>query len=145
MVPVSVATANQYADTPSGIPDPATKGPDWWQIGTEGGFMPKPVVVPQQPIGNNLNAAFFNVGVVNQHALFLGSAERADVIVDFTGQEGKTFILYHDSPAPVPAGAAPYDFYTGNGNQMDAAPTTQPGYGPPVPSCDRVGQHRYPT
>ena len=29
MVPVSVAPANQYADTPSGIPDPATAGPDW--------------------------------------------------------------------------------------------------------------------
>ena len=55
MVPVSVAPANQYADTPSGIPDPATAGPPWIQIGTEGGFMPAPVVVPQQPIGYNLN------------------------------------------------------------------------------------------
>jgi FtsP/CotA-like multicopper oxidase with cupredoxin domain len=132
MVPVSVAPANQYADTPSGIPDPGTKGPDWIMIGTEGGFMPKPVVVPQQPIGYNLDPAFFNFGVVNQHSLFLGSAERADVIVDFTGLAGKTLILYNDSPAPVPAGAAPYDYYTGNANQMDAggAPTTQPGYGP---------------
>ena len=132
MVPVSTAPANQYADTPSGIPAPATKGPDWWLIGTEGGFLPKPVVVPQQPVGYNLDPAFFNFGVVNQHSLFLGSAERADVIVDFTGQGGKTFILYNDSPAPVPAGASPYDFYTGSPNQMDAggAPTTQPGYGP---------------
>ena len=29
-------------------------------IGTEGGFMPKPVVVPQQPIGYNLDPAYFN-------------------------------------------------------------------------------------
>ncbi len=29
MVPVSVAPANQLADTPSGLPDPATKGPEW--------------------------------------------------------------------------------------------------------------------
>ena len=132
MVPVSVAPANQYADTPSGIPDLTTAGPPWILIGTEGGFMPKPVVVPQQPIGYNLDPAYFSFGLVNQKSLFLGSAERADVVVDFTGQDGKTFILYNDSPAPVPAGASPYDFYTGSPNQMDAggAPTTQPGYGP---------------
>jgi FtsP/CotA-like multicopper oxidase with cupredoxin domain len=132
MVPVSVAPANQFADTPSGIPDPTTKGPDWVMIGTEGGFMPKPVVVPQQPIGYNTDTAYFSFGLVNQHSLFLGSAERADVVVDFSGYAGKTLILYNDSPAPVPAGAAPYDFYTGNGNQMDGggAPNTQPGYGP---------------
>jgi FtsP/CotA-like multicopper oxidase with cupredoxin domain len=132
MAPVSVAPANQYADTPSGIPDPRFKGPDWIQIGTEGGFKPKPVVIPSQPIGYNLDPAFFNFGNVNQHSLFLGAAERADVVVNFAGYAGKTLILYNDSPAPVPAGAAPYDFYTGNGNQMDGggAPNTYPGYGP---------------
>ena len=117
---------NQFADWPSGIPDPATKGPDWIMIGTEGGFMPKPVVLPQKPVGWNLNPAYFNFGVVNQHSLFLGSAERADVVVDFSGYAGKTLILYNDSPAPVPAGATPYDYYTGAPNQMDAggSPTT---------------------
>jgi FtsP/CotA-like multicopper oxidase with cupredoxin domain len=132
MVPVSVAPENQYADTPSGIPDPATKGPDWILIGTEGGFMPKPIVVPQQPIGFNLDPAYFAFGIVNQYSLFLGSAERADVVVDFSRYAGRTLILYNDSPAPVPAGAAPYDYYTGSPNQMDSggAPTTQPGYGP---------------
>jgi FtsP/CotA-like multicopper oxidase with cupredoxin domain len=132
MVPVSVAPANQYADTPSGIPDPTTAGPKWIQIGTEGGFMPEPIEVPQQPIGYNLDPAYFNFGIVNQHSLFLGSAERADVIVDFSAYAGKTLILYNDSPAPVPAGAAPYDFYTGDGNLMDSggAPNTLPGYGP---------------
>jgi len=132
MVPVSVAPANQYADTPSGIPDPLTKGPDWIMIGTEGGFLPKPVVVPSQPIGYNLDPAYFAFGIVNQYSLFLGSAERADVVVDFSAYAGKTLILYNDSPAPVPAGAAPYDFYTGNGDQVDGggAPNTQPGFGP---------------
>jgi FtsP/CotA-like multicopper oxidase with cupredoxin domain len=132
MVPVSVAPANQYADTPSGIPDPSTKGPDWIMIGTEGGFMPKPVVVPQQPIGYNLDPAYFAFGLVNQHSLFLGSAERADVVVDFSAFAGKTLILYNDSPAPVPAGAAVYDYFTGDGNQMDGGgpPNTLPGYGP---------------
>jgi FtsP/CotA-like multicopper oxidase with cupredoxin domain len=134
MAPISVAPANQFADWPSGIPDPdpTMKGPDWIMIGTEGGFMPKPVVVPQQPIGWNLNMAAFNFGVVNQHSIFLGSAERADVIVDFSAYAGKTLILYNDGPAPVPAGASQYDYYTGSPNQMDTggAPTTQPGYGP---------------
>jgi FtsP/CotA-like multicopper oxidase with cupredoxin domain len=132
MVPVSVAPANQYADTPSGIPDPTTAGPPWIQIGTEGGFTPAPVVIPQQPIGYNLDPAYFNFGIVNQHSLFLMSAERADVIVDFSSYSGKTLILYNDSPAPVPAGAAPYDNYTGDGNLMDSggAPNTLPGYGP---------------
>ncbi|MDF1555610.1 MAG: hypothetical protein P1P84_21235 [Deferrisomatales bacterium] len=132
MVPVSVAPANQFADTPSGIPDPTTAGPPWIQIGTEGGWLPAPVVVPQQPIGWNVDMAFFNFGVVNQHSIFLGSAERADVVVDFSAYAGKTLILYNDAPAPVPAGAAPYDHYTGDGNQMDAGgpPNTLPGYGP---------------
>ena len=124
--------ANQYADWPSGIPDPATKGPDWIQIGTEGGFLPKPVVVPQQPIGWNLNPTTFNFGNVNQHSLLLGSAERADVVVDFSAYAGKTLILYNDAPAAFPAGVPTYDYYTGVANQMDVggAPTTQPGYGP---------------
>ena len=132
MVPVGVAPANQFADTPSGIPDPATAGPPWIQIGTEGGFVPAPVVVPQQPIGYNLDPAYFNFGVVNQHSLFLMPAERADVIVDFSAFAGHTLILYNDSPAPVPAGAVPYDNFTGDGNGMDGggAPNTQPGYGP---------------
>ena len=132
MVPVSVAPANQFADTPSGIPDPATAGPPWIQIGTEGGFTPAPVVIPQQPIGYNLDPAYFNLGIVNQHSLFLMAAERSDVIVDFSAFAGKTLILYNDAPAPVPAGAAPYDNYTGDGNLMDSggAPNTQPGYGP---------------
>ena len=90
---------------PSGIPDPTTKGPDWILIGTEGGFMPKPVVVPQQPIGWNLDPAYFNFGIVNQHSLLLGSAERADVVVDFSQYAGKTLILYNDAPAAFPAGA----------------------------------------
>ena len=132
MVPISVAPANQYADWPSGIPDSTTKGPDWIQIGTEGGFLPAPVVVPQQPIGWNLNPTLFNFGVVNQHSLLLGTAERADVVVDFSAYAGKTLILYNDAPAAFPAGVSVYDYYTGTPDQTGngGAPTTQPGYGP---------------
>ena len=131
MVPAA-GLPNQLADTPSGVPDPATEGPDWIQIGTEGGFLPKPAVVPSQPIGWNLNPTTFNFGNVNQHSLLLGSAERADVVVDFSAYAGKTLILYNDAPAAFPAGVPSYDYFTGNPDQMDTggAPTTQPGYGP---------------
>ncbi|MGB8929769.1 MAG: hypothetical protein WCC48_00815 [Anaeromyxobacteraceae bacterium] len=132
MVPVGVAPANQYAQWPSGIPDPATKGPDWILIGTEGGFVPSPLVVPSQPVGWNLNPTTFNYGVVNQHSLLLGSAERADVVVDFSAYAGKTLVLYNDAPAAFPAGVPVYDYFTGVPSQLDVggAPTTQPGYGP---------------
>ncbi|MCJ7797960.1 MAG: hypothetical protein MUQ56_14575, partial [Thermoleophilia bacterium] len=132
MVPVSVNPAYQFADTASGIPDPTAAGPPWIQIGTEGGFTPAPVVVPQQPIGFNMNTGQFNFSIVTQHSLYLQPAERADVIVDFSGKGGQTFIIYNDSPAPIPAGAAAYDFYTGDGDQTSSggAPSTLPGYGP---------------
>ncbi len=131
MVPVGNAP-NQLADIPSGLPDPATKGPDWIQIGTEGGFLPTPVVIPSQPIGYNTDPTTFNVGNVNQHSLLLGTAERADVVVDFSAYAGKTLILYNDAPAAFPAGVSTYDYYTGTPDQTDVggAPTTQPGYGP---------------
>ena len=41
--------------------------------------MPAPVVVPQQPIGFNMNTGQFNFSIVNQHSLYLLPAERADV------------------------------------------------------------------
>jgi FtsP/CotA-like multicopper oxidase with cupredoxin domain len=131
MVPVNGAP-NQYAEWPSGIPNPATAGPSWIQIGTEGGFLPAPVVIPPTPIGWNLNPTLFNFGTVNQHSLLLGSAERADVVVDFSAYAGKTLILYNDAPAAFPAGVPAYDYFTGVANQMDVggAPTTLPGYGP---------------
>jgi FtsP/CotA-like multicopper oxidase with cupredoxin domain len=131
MIPVNGAP-NQYADWPSGIPNPANAGPKWIQIGTEGGFLPAPVEIPQIPVGWNLNPTLFNFGVVNQHSLLLGSAERADVVVDFSAYAGKTLILYNDAPAAFPAGVPVYDYFTGVASQMDTggAPTTQPGYGP---------------
>jgi FtsP/CotA-like multicopper oxidase with cupredoxin domain len=115
-----------------GVPDPATAGPAWIQIGTEGGFLPEPVVIPPQPINWNMNATAFNVGNVTDHSLLLGVAERADVLVDFSQYAGKTLILYNDAPAAFPALDPRYDYYTGDPNQTDTggAPTTQPGFGP---------------
>jgi len=115
-----------------GVPDPRTVGPEFIQIGTEGGFLPAPVVIPNQPITWNLNAKTFNYGNVLDHALALGPAERADVIVDFSAFAGKTLILYNDGTAAWPAYDPRYDYYTGDPDNTDSggAPTTQPGYGP---------------
>ena len=117
-----------------GVPDPITKGPDWIQIGTEGGFLPAPVVIPSQPITWNLNPTSFNFGNVVDHSPLVGTAERADVIVDFSQYAGKTLILYNDAPAAFPARDPRYDYYTGNPDQTDTggSPSTQAGFGPNI-------------
>jgi spore coat protein A len=51
------------------------------QIGTDGGFLPTPVQL---------------------NKLLLGPAERADLIIDFTGFEGKTVTLSNSAAAPFP-------------------------------------------
>jgi FtsP/CotA-like multicopper oxidase with cupredoxin domain/uncharacterized protein YutD len=115
-----------------GVPDPSRKGPSFIQIGTEGGYLPAPVVVENQPVTFIGNAQAFNFGNVDKHALLLGPAERADVIIDFSQYAGKTIILYNDAPAAFPAADPRVDYYTYDVNQIDTggAPTTQPGYGP---------------
>ena len=107
------------------------KGPAWIQIGTEGGFLPTPVVVPAQPTTWITDPTRFDVGNVDQHSLLLAPAERADVVVDFSQFRGKTLILYNDAPAAFPARVPGYDYYTGGPDMTPAgAPTTLPGYGP---------------
>jgi FtsP/CotA-like multicopper oxidase with cupredoxin domain len=115
-----------------GVPDPDMTGPSFIQIGTEGGFLPAPVVVSNQPIDWNLNPTTFNFGNISSHALLLGPAERADVLVDFSAFAGETLILYNDAPAAFPALDTRYDYYTGNPDQTGGggAPSTQVGYGP---------------
>jgi FtsP/CotA-like multicopper oxidase with cupredoxin domain len=114
-----------------GIPDANKLGPQMIQIGTEGGFLPTPVVLDNIPLGWQLDPGMITVNNVKEHNLFLGCAERADVIVDFSQFAGKTLILYTDSPAPVPAGDPRVDYYTGNPDQTaeGGAPSTLPGYG----------------
>lgn len=51
------------------------------QIGSDGGFLPSPAKL---------------------YKFLLGPAERADVIVDFSGLEGKTVTLTNDASAPYP-------------------------------------------
>src|SRR5262249_25054370 len=69
---------------------------------------------------------------VSVHGLWLGPAERADAIVDFTKFAGKTLILYNDAPAPAPAQDGRVDYFTGDGDQtpIGGAPNTLPGFGP---------------
>jgi FtsP/CotA-like multicopper oxidase with cupredoxin domain len=116
-----------------GVPDPAVSGPKFIQIGTEGGLLPKPVEITNQPVGYNYNRRDIVVLNVQNKSLFLGPAERADVIVDFSQvPAGSKLIMYSDAPAPVPAFDTRLDYYTGDPDQTDTggAPTTQPGYGP---------------
>ena len=117
---------------PTPVQGSATAGPDWIQIGTEGGFLPAPVVVDgQQPTTWITDPTRFDVGNVDQHSLLLAPAERADVIVDFSQFAGKTLILYNDAPAAFPARVPSYDYYTGAPDLSPiGAPAILPGYGP---------------
>lgn len=130
--PVELAAAQT---DPVVFPTPDTTwspaGPSWIQIGTEGGFLPAPVVVPAQPTTWITDPTRFDVGNVDLHSLLLAPAERADVIVDFSQYRGKTLILYNDAPAAFPARVPGYDYYTGGPDlSPSGAPTTLPGYGP---------------
>ena len=67
--------------------------------------------------------------------LFLGPAERADVIVDFTNFAGQTLILYNDAPTAFPALDPHYDYYTGAPDRTDIggyAIAIPPGVGPNI-------------
>jgi FtsP/CotA-like multicopper oxidase with cupredoxin domain len=124
--------------TPDLTQSPA--GPDWIQIGNEGGFLPAPVVVDGQQVTTWItDPTRFDVGNVDQHSLLLAPAERADVIVDFSGFRGKTLILYNDAPAAFPARVSSYDYYTGDPDLSPAgAPSTIAGYGPNTRTIMRV-------
>jgi FtsP/CotA-like multicopper oxidase with cupredoxin domain len=119
---------------PGGLPDPRNIGPDFIQIGTEGGLLPTPAVLPVTPVGYVQNKRDITVGSIgpNEHTLLLGPAERGDVIIDFSQFAGKTLILYSDSPAPVPAGDPRNDYYTAGPDMTSqgGTPPTQPGFGP---------------
>ena len=120
-----------------GVPDPSFAGPDWVVIGTEGGFLPKPAVIPAQPINYVYDRGNIVVLNVDTHSLLIGPAERSDVVVDFAKFAGSTLILYNDAPAPVPAGDPRYDLYTGDvdfswatGDGTGGPASTIAGYGP---------------
>lgn len=120
---------------PNVFPTPDTTlspaGPNWIQIGSEGGFLPAPAVISPRPITWITDPTRFDVGNVDQTSLALAPAERADVIVDFSQYAGKTLILYNDAPAAYPARVSSYDYYTGAPDLSPiGAPPVLPGYGP---------------
>ncbi|BBI99716.1 hypothetical protein FGKAn22_14090 [Ferrigenium kumadai] len=137
-----------------GVPDPSTAGPDIVQVGSEGGFLPAPAVIPSTPIGYEFNRRSVTVLNVLTYGLYLAPAERADAVIDFSGYcPGTKLILYNDAPAPVPGFDPRADYYTGNPDltAVGGAPSTLPGYGPntrtimrfeisgaPVPGCVRA-------
>jgi FtsP/CotA-like multicopper oxidase with cupredoxin domain len=83
-------------------------GPPVWLIGTDGGFLNAPVKLDDpangpnacagSPVGNNMDV---DAGAT---CLFLAPAERADVIIDFAGQAGKTFTMKNFAVIPFPSG-----------------------------------------
>jgi spore coat protein A, manganese oxidase len=118
-----------YADSTGMEADLTKAGPAFVQIGTEGGFLPLPVLLnnPPQPIG------FDASGNANRYTLLLAPGERADVVIDFSKvAPGSKLILYSDAPAPFPGGDPRNDYFTGDPDQRDqgGAASTQTGYGP---------------
>jgi spore coat protein A len=92
-------------------------GPPIYQIGTEGGYLVKEVVHP------NTRPADV-VGFKGN--LYIGCAERPDCVIDFTGCEGKEYILYNDLSGPYPGGDPINDFYAGNPDTPQAQVGTSP-------------------
>lgn len=94
------------------------KGPDFLVIGTEGGFLSKPALVPS-------NIPFTPATITG--SLITAPAERWDLIVDFSAFANKKVILYNDAPAPFPMGVPVNDYFPGA--PKNPAVTT-PGFGP---------------
>ena len=125
---------------PTPVHNAATNGPDWIVIGSEGGFLPAPVVVDgQQETTWITDPTRFDVGNVDKHSLLIAPAERSDVVVDFSKFAGKTLIMYNDAPAAFPARVPSYDYYTGQPDlSPNGPPVVLPGYGPNTRTIMRV-------
>ncbi len=100
-----------------GKPDFTKPGPAWLVIGTEGGFLAKPVSVPA---GRLVYTIVPNAGpLLNPAApggsLIVAPAERFDVVLDLNGKGGKKYILYNDAPGPYPTGAPENDYPNAGG------------------------------
>ncbi len=106
----------QLQDEKGLLPENGGKVPAIWQIGSDGGLFDNPVninsFVPytfspaNTPCAGNTVASCGASAIFSAPRLFLASAERADIIIDFSGYEGKTLTLVNDSPAPFPGNGA---------------------------------------
>ena len=120
----------------------ATGDSSFLQIGTEGGFLAKPVKVPcSQPfIFQTLPDPLTGQTDPSQilKSLIVAPAERPDLIVDFSNYApGTKVVLYSDAPAPFPSGDDRNDYFPGYnvgtglfgiGNPVNG--TTPHGFGP---------------
>lgn len=68
-------------------------GPTFWQIGTDGALLDKPV-----PLNDPANP--------NAPRLFIAPGERADIIIDFASFRGQTLTLVNSAKAPFPSGTS---------------------------------------
>jgi len=115
--PVNVPARNAAAANP-----PGTATSNFLFLGTEGGFLPTPTLVPSNIPFNGTAAA---------GSLLLAPAERADVLFDFSAHAGQKIILYTDTPAPFPAGDPLNDYFPGlNPNKNPVNGLTPAGSGP---------------
>ena len=121
-------TLNPVTGVPTNAPaliDPNAPGASatLLQIGTEGGFLPKPVKIPT-------NVPFNPVTFGG--SLVVAPAERPDLLVDFSGvAPGQTVVLYNDAAAPFPVGDPRNDYFPGwnlKGNPVNGLGA--PGFGP---------------
>ena len=122
-----------YADSTGQEANLQAPGPPWIQIGTEGGFLPAPVVSNNPPIPTPYLPDSDDCNPDGPFNLLLAPAERADIIIDFSQVPvGSNLILYSDAPAPFPSGDPRNDYFTGDQDQTaeGGAPTTYPGLGP---------------
>jgi spore coat protein A len=108
--------------------------PFWLQIGTEGGFLAKPALVPSNipytlPADWEDDSGQLDPSAVAK-SLLVAPAERPDVIVDFSGYAGKSIVLYTDAPAPLPGGGSETDFFPDLDNDNPVNGSTPEGFGP---------------
>jgi len=75
------------SDADGNIFDPEVPGPAFNQIGTDGGFLPAPVMLNDP-------------GDASSPRLLLAPAERADCIVDFSDYQGRYFVLHNNAGTP---------------------------------------------
>jgi spore coat protein A, manganese oxidase len=139
--PNGITLGANGAPTNAAFINAATQSPEFLQIGTEGGFLAKPVkIASNQPLVFN-TPPDPNTGQIApwqiKKSLLVGCAERPDLIVDFANYAGKSLILYNDAPAPYPSGDDRNDYFPGwnvgtglfgVGNPVNG--TTKNGFGP---------------
>ena len=110
------AQSDNASDPKSTQADLTKPGPAFVQVGTEGGFLPAPVLLNSPPIPFGVDL-FGNLSF----NLLLAPAERADLVIDFSNVPvGSRLILYADAPAPFPGGDPRNDYVDkGNGRGPD--------------------------